>query len=340
MYYAHIRWDDRGAAIASQTVAEHLSGTAALSRAFAEAFGAGDDGELIGLLHDLGKCTDGFQNRLLRDGPRVDHATAGAVACSKYYGRFEDAACIAGHHSGLPDFGNVRTDCAGDATLYGRLKKGIAEQYLESCGESGMTLPDLPRAAAQPDRLCASFRTRMLYSCLVDADFLDTEHFMDGDRGRGGYDDIPTLLARLEKYIAPWQNPQNELNRLRCDILNTCLEAGTKAKWLYTLTVPTGGGKTVASLAFALRHAAVHGMQRVIYVIPYTSIIEQNAAVFRDILGAANVLEHHCGVQLDLSDGAPTEEVRRALAAENWDIPVVVTTAVQLFESLDRKSVV
>ena len=123
MYYAHIRWDDRGAAIASQTVAEHLSGTAALSRAFAEAFGAGDDGELIGLLHDLGKCTDGFQNRLLRDGPRVDHATAGAVACSKYYGRFEDAACIAGHHSGLPDFGNVRTDCAGDATLYGRLKR-------------------------------------------------------------------------------------------------------------------------------------------------------------------------------------------------------------------------
>lgn len=207
MYYAHIRRDDRGAAIASQTVAEHLSGTAALSRAFAEAFGAGDDGELIGLLHDLGKCTDGFQNRLLRDGLRVDHATAGAVACSKYYGRFEDAACIAGHHSGLPDFGNVRTDCAGDATLYGRLKKGIAEQYLESCGESGMTLPDLPRAAAQPDRLCASFRTRMLYSCLVDADFLDTEHFMDGDRGRGGYDDIPTLLARLEKYIAPWQNP-------------------------------------------------------------------------------------------------------------------------------------
>lgn len=329
MYYAHIRWDDRGAAIASQTVAEHLSGTAALSRAFAEAFGAGDDGELIGLLHDLGKCTDGFQNRLLRDGPRVDHATAGAVACSKYYGRFEDAACIAGHHSGLPDFGNVRTDCAGDATLYGRLKKGIAEQYLESCGESGMTLPDLPRAAAQPDRLCASFRTRMLYSCLVDADFLDTEHFMDGDRGRGGYDDIPTLLARLEKYIAPWQNPQNELNRLRCDILNTCLEAGAKAKGLYTLTVPTGGGKTVASLAFALRHAAVHGMQRVIYVIPYTSIIEQNAAVFRDILGAANVLEHHCGVQLDLSDGAPPEEVRRALAAENWDIPVVLCTATQ-----------
>lgn len=150
----------------------------------------------------------------------------------------------------------------------------------------------------------------MLYSCLVDADFLDTEHFMDGDRGRGGYDDIPTLLARLEKYIAPWQNPQNELNRLRCDILNTCLEAGAKAKGLFTLTVPTGGGKTrrFTCLRAAPRRRARDA--RVIYVIPYTSIIEQNAAVFRDILGAANVLEHHCGVQLDLSDGAPPEEVR------------------------------
>ena len=279
MYYAHIRWDDRGAAIASQTVAEHLSGTAALSRAFAEAFGAGDDGELIGLL---------------RDGPRVDHATAGAVACSKYYGRFEDAACIAGHHSGLPDFGNVRPDCAGDATLYGRLKKGIAEQYLESCGESGMTLPDLPRAAAAPDRLCASFRarTRSILAwwmptfwipntlCTVIAGAADTTIFRNAG-SRGWKNTLPR--GRI---------PQNELNRLRCDILNTCLEAGAKAKGLYTLTVPTGGGKTVASLAFALRHAAVHGMQRVIYVIPYTSIIEQNAAVFRDILGAANVLEH------------------------------------------------
>ena len=174
----------------------------------------------------------------------------------------------------------------------------------------------------------------MLYSCLVDADFLDTERFMNGERDRGGCDDMAALLARLRAYIEPWQTPTTELNRLRCEILNTCMEAGRKPKGVYTLTVPTGGGKTVASLAFALRHAVEHGMQRVIYVIPYTSIIDQNAQVFRDILGSGNVLEHHSGVQFDLSDGAAAEDVRKALATENWDMPVVVTTAVQFFESL------
>lgn len=157
---------------------------------------------------------------------------------------------------------------------------------------------------------------------------------MDGERGRGGYDDLPTLLRRLKEYIAPWQNPKTALNRLRCKILNSCLDAGSKSKGIYTLTVPTGGGKTVASLAFALRHAVAHGMKRVIYVVPYTSIIEQNAEVFREILGNGNVLEHHSGVQFELSDGASPEEVRRALAAENWDMPVIVTTAVQFFESI------
>lgn len=331
-YYAHIRHDEAGTPTC-QTVAEHLTGTAALCREFAEAFGAGADGELVGLLHDLGKCTDAFQNRLLHDGPIVDHATAGAVACAMRGNTF-GAGCIAGHHSGLPDFGNVQNDQPGDATLTGRIKKGIAGRYLEHCGESGAALPSaFSTSAPQRDNLQASFWTRMLYSCLVDADFLDTERFMQGERGRSGADSIEALLGRLEAYIAPWQTPRTELNRLRCDILNTCLDSGCKAKGIYTLTVPTGGGKTVASLAFALRHAAAHGMQRVIYVIPYTSIIDQNAKVFRDILGSGNVLEHHSGVQLDLSDGAPPEEVRRALAAENWDMPVVVTTAVQFFES-------
>lgn len=112
------------------------------------------------------------------------------------------------------------------------------------------------------------------------------------------------------------------------------MEAGSKPKGIYTLTVPTGGGKTVASLAFALRHALTHQMRRIVYVIPYTSIIEQNASVFRDILGRQNVLEHHSGVQFDLNDGAPPEQIAKALASENWDMPVIVTTAVQLFESM------
>lgn len=128
--------------------------------------------------------------------------------------------------------------------------------------------------------------------------------------------------------------PKTELNRLRCKMLNACMDAGSKPKGIYTLTVPTGGGKTVASLAFALRHAVTHGMKRVIYVIPYTSIIEQNAEVFRNILGGGNVLEHHSGVEFDLSDGASPEEIRRALASENWDMPLVVTTAARFFDSL------
>lgn len=332
-YYAHIRQEEAGADT-YQTVAEHLTGTAALCRRFADAFGAGAEGELAGLSHDMGKCTEGFQNRLLHDGPIVDHATAGAIACAKQ-GYMFTAACVAGHHSGLPDFGNLKTAQANDATLFGRLKKGIAAQYLEHCGESGVSLPSGFRSTAPAqDKLQASFWTRMLYSCLVDADFLDTERFMQGESGRGGAETLETLLAKLAAYIARWQNPRSELNRLRCEILNTCLEKGAQGKGLYTLTVPTGGGKTVASLAFALRHAVEHGMKRVIYVIPYTSIIDQNAQKFRDILGSGNVLEHHAGVQFDLSDGASPEDIRKSLAAENWNMPVVVTTAVQFFESM------
>ena len=332
-YYAHVRENANGRK-EYQTVAQHLTGTAELCREFAAAFGAEADGELAGLSHDIGKCTDAFQDHLLNDGPTVDHATAGAMACAMRGNRYA-SACVAGHHGGLPDFGNMRTARKADGTFYGRMLKGREERYLERCGESGAALPPPTVLATQGlDPLQASFWTRMLYSCLVDADFLDTERFMNGERGRGGYDDIPTLLARLQAYIKPWQQPRTELNRLRCEILNTCIEAGSKPKGVYTLTVPTGGGKTVASLAFALRHAAEHGMQRVIYVIPYTSIIDQNARVFRDILGSGNVLEHHSGVQFDLSDGASAEAVRKALATENWDMPVVVTTAVQFFESM------
>lgn len=331
-YYAHIRPDpEEPEKLDYQTVKDHLLGTAERCAVFARAFQAEQTGRAVGLVHDWGKCTQGFQKRLLCDGPKVDHATAGALLCARQ-GQLPLAACVAGHHGGLTDIGSPG-DMIG-STLYARLKKGVKDQLLEQCGDPGIPVPKLPPEPPWKNKLQMSFWTRMLYSCLVDADFLDTEQFMNGDRGRGGYDDMETLLARLEEYIAPWQKPKTELNRLRCEILNTCLEKGSQPRGIYTLTVPTGGGKTVASLAFALRHAKEHGMQRVVYVIPYTSIIDQNAAVFRDILGEQNVLEHHSGVQFDLEDGAPPEQVRRALAAENWDVPVVVTTAVQLFESL------
>ena len=314
-YYAHVRTSEPDGEPVYQTVTAHLMGTAALCRAFAADFGAANEGEMAGLAHDIGKYTPGFQHRLLDNGPIVDHATAGAIACARQnHGLI--AACVAGHHGGLQNVGNVHTDQPGDNTLYGRLKKGIAENYLEQCDPSSICLPQIPPRTMQ-DKLQASFWIRMLYSCLVDADFLDTEQFMQGDRGRGVYDSMETLFDRLQTYIRPWQNPTTTLNRLRCDILSACMEAGSKPKGIYTLTVPTGGGKTVASLAFALRHALTHKMRRIVYVIPYTSIIEQNASVFQDILGRQNVLEHHSGVQFDLSDGAPPEQIAKALASEN-----------------------
>lgn len=171
-YYAHIRQDENGETV-YQTVAEHLTGTAALCREFAAGFGAEADGDLMGLAHDLGKCTDAFQKRLLEGGPVVDHTTAGMLTCIKMK-RPSAAACAAGHHGGLLDVGNLRTDRAGEATLSGRFKKGVEGHYLERCGESGVTLPTLPPETPERDPLKASFRTRMLYSCLVDADFLDT----------------------------------------------------------------------------------------------------------------------------------------------------------------------
>ena len=334
LYCAHVRTAEDTGSKTYQSVEEHLRGCAALSADFAQQFGARAAGELAGLSHDIGKCTKTFQDRILRGGPRVDHASAGAVACAKR-GQWAASVCVLGHHTGLPDYGNAGQDRAGDPTYFGRMHRAIEGRYLEACGDPGVSLPECGAETAEPDALRRSFWIRMLYSCLVDADYLDTERFMSGGTAaRGGYASMPELLARLEAYIAPWQNPQTELNRMRCRILQSCLAAGEKPRGLYTLTVPTGGGKTVASLAFALRHCVAHGMQRVIYVIPYTSIIEQNAQVFRNILGAENVLEHHSGVQYDAEDGASPAEYRRALAAENWDSPVVVTTAVQFFESL------
>ena len=322
---AHIRGD--GAQ--TQTVAEHLLGTAALCRQFAAAFDAADYGDAAAKLHDIGKYSAGFQRRL-RGGAKVDHSTAGAQqAWQRRW--LEIAFAVAGHHGGLPD-GGARTDPAESATLLGRMKRPL-EPY--DGWQREITLPVLsPRAAA--GAYSQAFFTRMLYSCLVDADYLDTEAFMSGTPApRGDYDDIPTLLARLQDHIAPWLQPAAGLNARRSDILRACLAAGqTQPRGLYTLTVPTGGGKTVSSLAFALAQAAAQGLQRVIYVIPYTSIIDQNAEVFADILGRKNVLEHHAGAEYSAAENSDEAAYRKALAAENWDAPVVVTTSVQFFESL------
>lgn len=237
-----------------------------------------------------------------------------------------------GHHSGLPDLGSTN-DPEGTPTFTGRIKKWGTPTIPPL--DPGYPIPPvrLPQRPVTKPSLSESFRTRMLYSCLVDADYLDTERFMKGDMPRGTGDSLETLLTRLQAKLNEWDNPTSALNKLRQQILQACVSAAANPKGIYTLTVPTGGGKTTSSLAFALHHAVEHGMKRVIYVVPYTSIIEQNADVFRGILGDENVLEHHSGVQFenDEENGNPDP---KALAAENWDSPLVITTAVQFFESM------
>lgn len=314
-----------------QTVADHLQGTAVLCGQFAAAFDAQQQGTWLGLLHDIGKYSTKFQKRL-QGGEKVDHSTAGAQVAARY-GQIPLAFAIAGHHSGLPD-GGGRSDTAQDATMFGRLKKSV-EPYTQWTNE--IKLPSIP---PQPEmmkenRFTQAFYTRMLYSCLVDADYLDTENFMSSPKPRGQGQTMDELLKRLNQYTAKWSHPQGTLNQRRSSILSACTTAGqTGRRGLYSLTVPTGGGKTVASLAFALSLAVKNHMDRVIYVIPYTSIIDQTADVFSEILGAENVLEHHSGVDYSAKEDDEPAAYRKALAAENWDAPVVVTTSVQFFESL------
>lgn len=319
-----------------QTIKEHLEGTAKLSGEFAEKFGKQDWGYCCGMLHDIGKYSIDFQKRILGENNyRVDHSTAGARVCLEKGGKYSFLEyCIAGHHAGLPNYGN-NYDESTDSTLSGRRLKKLSDYQAYQTEIEVPAINSMPidlKRTVNPDFSLSVFM-RMIYSCLVDADFLDTEAFMkEGKQGRNSGENIEILFKKLENYISGWLKNQDidTVNGRRTEILKNCLEMGKTEKGLFRLTVPTGGGKTVASLAFALRHALENKMDRIIYVIPYTSIIEQNAKVFRDILGEENVLENHCNVDYESSE----ELLPMQLASENWDKPIVVTTNVQFFESL------
>ncbi|MDR2753617.1 MAG: CRISPR-associated helicase Cas3' [Oscillospiraceae bacterium] len=334
MAIAHLRAADG----AEQSVLEHLQGTAALARQFAQAFGGEDLAQFCGMLHDLGKYSAKFQRRIREGGNKTDHATAGAQESNARLRGFGwlAAYCIAGHHGGLPNGGLENADKADASTLVGRLHKQVQPYgaYAEAFDPQAFLpkqYPPLRPLGKQGFTL--AFFTRMLYSCLVDADFLDTEGFMQPDRKRAAGTAIAVLEQKIDEKIATFAAPDNHLNRLRTDILHNCVKKSAQPPGLFTLTVPTGGGKTISSLAFALKHARRHGMQRVIYVIPYHSIIEQNAAVFKEILGTENVLEHHAGFDYEKLEDDDLK-AQQYLATENWDMPVVVTTTVQFFESL------
>lgn len=322
-----------------QPLADHLSAVGTLAADFADGFSCREYGQVAGLLHDLGKYTQSFQRRISGEGGPVDHATAGAqVAASRWKHAYPLIAyAIAGHHAGLAN-GMYR-----DNQTISDLKARLAKQDLEPLSElwrQEITLPDaLPNPPIKVEReqigFQSAFLVRMLFSCLVDADYLDTEAFYAKVAGkhvaRCKKPMLPELLASLEAHLAtmPVYGPVNEK---RSHILNHAVRQSVEKPGLFSLTVPTGGGKTLTSLAFALQHALKHGMERIIYVIPYTSIVEQNAAVFRQVLGDGAVLEHHSAFNDDGHGAESKAKLRQAM--ENWDAPVIVTTAVQFFESL------
>ena len=334
-----------------EPLAEHLAAVGGAARGFASVFGASGAAEAMGRLHDIGKMSEAYQRyiRAGRDpgGPRgPDHSTAGAVEAhalyEKVFGRLMGYG-LAGHHSGLMDFEDLDR----------RLSKAIEDYtgWREHAGELPAASKLSEKAFVPNDidqRFGHSFLARMLFSCLVDADFLETERFYAradgrGEPARGGRFEA-NHLETVHRHLAGIRRNDTELNRLRSNILDHATEKAALPPGLFTLTVPTGGGKTLTSLSFAAEHAVRHGLRRIIYVIPFTSIIEQTAAVFREKVGlGAAVLEHHSSFDWDQKAPADDkdfegegEDGRAKLRrdAENWDAPIVVTTAVQFFESL------
>ena len=385
---AHVRKSDG----TIQWLPDHLVGVSLLAKKFASKIGLADHGELIGLLHDLGKYSEEFQNylksavELLNPDEdeefvdakglkgKVDHSTAGAQLVWRKFSSLGQmgqivgqvlALCIASHHSGLidcltSDFNSLGEDsfskrmdklddrthlleayAAADEAILSRVRELIAQPSM--VGDVKAAIRKIVQETPEKnDKSIVSQQqigllVRFLFSCLIDADRIDTADFEHPKnaklRMRGAYTAWPELIDRLEKHLACFE-PNNRMGHLRRDISHHCLEGASRSRGIYTLTVPTGGGKTLASLRFALHHAKKHAMERVIYVIPFTSIIDQNAEVVRSILEPQGVapgtvlLEHHSNLT------AEQQTWRGKILSENWDAPIVYTTSVQFLETL------
>ncbi len=354
---AHLAEDGR-----EHLLRDHLERVGTLARTFASKWGAGLFGEVAGTLHDLGKYAPDFQDYIraesrstedrrdahIEEEPgidqprrgRVDHSSAGALRARELYGPLGEllAFVIAGHHAGLANHPALRSRMERKRQRLEEALQGRPPADLIS--RRGLEAPfdTKPLTAADSKAMARRFDLwiRMLFSALCDADFLDTEEFFDRGhaarlRKEAKRQSLGTLLARLSAHMDAKEAkaPVTEVNAVRRAIRRAVIEAVDSARGVFTLTVPTGGGKTLAGMEFALGHALAHDLDRVIVVIPYTSILEQNAQVYREAFEDEEaVLEHH-------STFDPRHETARSrLAAQNWDVPIVVTTTVQVFESL------
>jgi CRISPR-associated endonuclease/helicase Cas3 len=355
MFFAHsIQGRDKDT---WQPLAEHLQEVSQLASSRAQKFGAGRLGAVVGLLHDLGKYAPAFQAYIGGRGPSPDHATAGAREIQTLAGASGNdrlaaligAYCIAGHHSGLPNW-------TGERALSDRLKKTLPALddawRRDLMPEASELFPKDFKPHDDKNRIAFQLAMfgRMLFSCLVDADFRDTEWFYARHNGEQPDRDWPALTAIVDRLIAGFDVHMTSLKAnagdkplgaLRAGILAHARSKATFPRDVFTLDVPTGGGKTLASLGFALDHAKAHGMDRIVYGIPFTSIIDQTVDIFRKVLGEDVVLEHHSAIEDESQDrkreneeGEPDVAAKMRLAMQDWAAPVVVTTNVQLFESL------
>ena len=354
-----------------QTLGDHLKNVAHLASGFAKTFNNADWAKYAGLFHDLGKADNEWQKYIRGEkSTSVNHSEAGAqyVYSALKNQKFGDFAriipyLIAGHHAGLPDYS------AGSGNSLKSILQDNDSAYLvklmQKDGLKDLLTVDFPKSQPfgkndltkeNPQKLMEHLHLwiRMLYSCLVDADFLDTESFMTPEQSeiRVKNADLIELKKRFDSYMAEKTTNAvpTKINTIRSSILKSCREKAKLKPGFYSLNVPTGGGKTLSSMAFALEHSIAHGKKRIIMAIPYTSIIEQTAKVYKYgtdddekireyqkrekcLFGEENVLEHHCNFDFDKETESKVLEQQK-LATENWDAPIIVTTNVQLFESL------
>lgn len=354
---AHVRALEDGS-YEMQPLLDHLHGVAELAQSYAERITddaeLGEIGYLLGLLHDLGKYQAGFQRYIRQqsgldptlNGWRTPHSPAGARYAYdlKQVGGNQQllkilSLCIGAHHRGLYDASEWKgqvVDSSDTKRAVANLVKGLqpeASQLEELLHKA--SLDKVAKAWNKIDEDDYQLLVRMLFSCLVDADFLDTERFMSPDKSlarQSAKASLKEMRKQLEDYVSHF-NREGRINEARAAFLDQCRNHGrTAQRKIYSLTLPTGAGKTVSSMMWALEHAIAQGCERIIYVIPYTSIITQTAQTFRDIFGADQVLEHHSDVDVKERPDEAMEYTK--LMTENWDVPLVVTTNVQFFESL------